>query len=67
MKCQNQHRMIIDWEGGLITDRPCINEASSSTVDSFGTLYLCSECYADDCKRILNSENLTLRKTEETS
>jgi len=67
MKCQNQHRMIIDWEGGLIADRPCINEASSATVDSFGTLYLCNECYADDRKRILNSENLTLRKTEEAS
>lgn len=58
--CQNQHRMIIDWEGGLITDRPCINPATTYTVDSFGMFYLCNECYESDCKRILNSDKLTL-------
>jgi len=59
--CQNQHRMIIDWEGGYITDRPCINPATKYTVDQIGIFYLCQECYEDDCKRKLDSD-LTLRK-----
>ena len=67
MKCQNQHKMIIDWEGGLISDRPCVNEATSWIIDSFGTLFLCNECYEDDFKRILNSENLTIEKTQDAT
>lgn len=61
-KCQNQHKMVIDWENGFITDRPCINEATGYIVDSFGVLHLCNECFEDDFKRILNSQDLTLEK-----
>lgn len=61
-KCQNQHKMIIDWEVGFITDRPCINDATRYIVDSFGILYLCNECFEYDFKRILNSQDLTLEK-----
>lgn len=60
-KCENQHRMIIDWESGLISDRPCINVATKYTVDNFGIFYLCEECYKEDCKRRINSDSLTLR------
>lgn len=60
MTCQNQHRMIIDWESGLISDRPCTNLATKYTVDTFGIFYLCDECYADDCKRRIDSDKLTL-------
>jgi len=60
IKCQNNHKMIIDWEGGLITDRPCINEATKYTVDSFGIFYLCEECYKEDCKRRIKSDAMTL-------
>lgn len=54
--------MVIDWESGFITDRPCINDATGYIVDSFGILYLCNECFEDDFKRILNSQDLTLEK-----
>ena len=60
MTCQNNHRMIIDWESGLISDRPCTNLATKYTVDTFGIFYLCDECYADDCKRRIDSDKLTL-------
>jgi hypothetical protein len=61
MKCQNQHKIIIDWEGGLIADRPCINEATKYIVDHFGIFYMCDECYKDDCKRIIQSEEMTVK------
>lgn len=60
MKCQNQHKMIIDWEGGLITDRPCINKATKYTIDSWGIFYLCEECYIEDCKRRIESDSLNI-------
>ena len=53
--------MIIDWESGFITDRVCLNTATKYTVDSFGIFYLCEECYAEDCKRRMETENLTLK------
>ena len=59
-KCENKHKMIIDWEGGYICDRPCINDATKYTVDNFGIFYLCDECYQDDCKRRLDSEWLSI-------
>jgi len=52
--------MIIDWEGGFITDRPCINIATTYTVDSIGIFYLCQECYKEECKRVIKSEVFTL-------
>jgi beta-phosphoglucomutase-like phosphatase (HAD superfamily) len=55
--------MIIDWEGGLIDDRPCINKATKYTVDSFGIFYLCDECYKEDCKRRMDSDSMTLKKS----
>lgn len=60
-KCENQHKMIIDWEGGYICDRPCFNYATKYTVDSFGIFYLCDECYEDDCKRRIKSDHITLK------
>lgn len=60
MKCQNQHKMIIDWEGGFITDRPCINKATKYTIDSWGIFYLCEECYIEDCKRRIESDSLNI-------
>ena len=59
--CQNKHKMIIDWEAGLVSDRPCINEATKYTVDNFGIFYLCEECYKEDCKRRMDSDHLTLK------
>ena len=60
-KCENQHKMIIDWESGYICDRPCVNAATKYIVDSFGIFYLCEECYKDDCKRRIDSDSLTLK------
>lgn len=60
-KCQNNHKMIIDWEGGYICDRPCVNDSTKYTVDNYGMFYLCDECYADDCKRRIDSQTLTLK------
>lgn len=60
MKCQNNHKLVIDWEGGTITDRKCVNIATKYTLDNFGIFYLCEECYQDDCKRRIDSEKLTL-------
>ena len=40
-KCENRHKMVVDWEAGLITDRPCINDATKYTVDNYGIFYLC--------------------------
>ncbi len=60
MMCENKHKMIVDWESGYIADRPCTNEATKYTVDNFGMFYLCDECYADDCKRRIKSEKMTL-------
>ena len=59
-KCQNQHKIIFDTEGGLIADRPCINEATGYIVDSFGILHLCSECYEDDFKRMIKSDKMEI-------
>jgi hypothetical protein len=47
--CQNKHKMIVDEEGGLIADRPCINTATQR----IGILNLCEECYRDDLKTLL--------------
>ena len=62
MKCQNNHKMVIDWEDGLITDQKCINDATKYTVDSFGIFYLCEECYINDCKRRIDSQKLTIKE-----
>ena len=43
IKCQNNHKMTIDWEGGIITDKKCTNDATKYTLDSFGIFYLCDE------------------------
>ena len=59
-KCENRHKMVIDWESGHICDRPCINIATKFTVDNFGMFYLCEECYKDDCKRRIDSEWLSI-------
>ncbi len=59
-KCENKHKMIVDWEAGHIADRPCINDATKYTVDNFGIFYLCDECYADDCKRRMDSEWMSI-------
>ena len=59
-KCENRHKMVIDWESGYICDRPCINIATKFTIDNFGIFYLCDECYADDCKRRMDSEWLSI-------
>jgi hypothetical protein len=59
-KCQNQHKIIVDTEGGLIADRPCINEANGYIVDSFGILHLCNECYEDDFKRMIKSDKMEI-------
>jgi hypothetical protein len=60
-KCENQHKMIIDWESGYICDRPCVDDATKYIVDSFGIFYLCEECYKDDCNRRIDSDSLTLK------
>ena len=52
--------MIIGWEGGMISDMPCIYGATKCTVDNFGIFYLCEECYKDDCKRRMDSEWLSI-------
>tara|TARA_B100000085_G_C18427629_1_gene465423 strand:- start:562 stop:771 length:210 start_codon:yes stop_codon:yes gene_type:complete len=59
-KCENNHKMVICWEGGYVTDRPCLNVATKYTVDNFGIFYLCDECYADDCKRRMDSEWMSI-------
>ena len=62
MKCENNHKVTIDWANGYIEEKPCENTATKFTVDSFGIFYMCDECYADDCKRRINSETMTLKK-----
>ena len=59
-KCENNHKIIIDWEAGLVSDMSCINNATKFTVDTFGIFYLCDECYSDDCKRRISSEWLSI-------
>ena len=59
-QCENKHRMIIDWESGLISERPCTDIATKYTVDNFGIFYLCDECYKDDCKRRIESERMSI-------
>ncbi len=63
-KCENNHKMIVDWEDGLVADRACINEATKYTVDNFGIFYLCDECYDDDCKRRMDSEWLSISEED---
>jgi hypothetical protein len=60
IKCQNNHKMVICWEGGYICDRKCTNVATKYTVDNFGMFYLCDECYKDDCKRRMDSEYMSI-------
>ena len=64
MTCQNKHKMIICWETGFITDRPCINKATKYKVDKYGIYYLCDECYKDDYKRKI-STNLTMKERDD--
>ena len=59
-KCENNHKMIIDWEAGHVADRKCFNDATKYTVDNFGIFYLRDECYSEDCKRRLDSEWLSI-------
>ena len=60
--CQNKHKLYISWEAGVVYEKHCINIATKFTVDSFGIFYLCAECYEDDCKRRIQSDNMTLKK-----
>ena len=60
IKCQNNHKMIIDWDNGTIYDQPCINLATKYTRDNFGMFYLCDECYKDDCKRRMDLDWKTI-------
>ena len=62
MICQNKHRVYISWEEGIVYEKPCVEIATKFTVDNFGIFYLCEECYKDDCKRRIESDNMTLRK-----
>tara|TARA_B100001094_G_scaffold286909_1_gene302061 strand:+ start:1816 stop:2025 length:210 start_codon:yes stop_codon:yes gene_type:complete len=62
--CENQHKMIIDWESGFIADRACTNIATKYTIDNFGIFYLCEECYKEDCKRRTDSEWLSISKED---
>ena len=59
--CQNNHKMFLDWENGIVYEKPCVSLATKFTVDSFGIFYLCDECYLDDCKRRMDSEKLTIQ------
>lgn len=58
--CENNHKIYISWETGTVYEKPCVNIATKYTVDSFGIFYMCEECYADDCKRRIDSDRLTL-------
>lgn len=60
MMCQNNHKIYISWEAGVVYEKPCVNIATKYTVDNFGIFYLCEECYKDDCKRRMNSEWLSI-------
>lgn len=62
--CENQHKMIIDWESGFIADRACANIATKYTIDNFGIFYLCEECYKEDCKRRTDSEWLSISEED---
>ena len=64
IKCENNHKMTIDWETGYISDSKCTNYATKYTVDNFGIFYLCEECYKDDCKRRIDSEWLSITQEE---
>ena len=59
-KCENNHKMVVNWEQGTISDKPCKNIATKFTVDNYGIFYLCDECYADDCKRRIDSEWMSI-------
>ena len=58
--CENNHKLFIDWETGTVYEKVCVSIATKYTVDSFGIFYMCDECYADDCKRRIDSDRLTL-------
>lgn len=60
-KCENNHKIIIDWEDGTVSDTRCDNVATKYTIDNFGIFYLCDECYTDDCRRRIKSETMTLK------
>lgn len=59
--CENNHKIYIGWETGTVYEKPCVNIATKYTVDSFGIFYMCDECYADDCKRRMDSHKLTIK------
>lgn len=61
-KCENNHKMVVNWGEGHISETVCTNDATRYKIDSFGIFYLCDECYEDDCKRAINSETMTLKK-----
>ena len=60
-KWENNHKMVVNWGEGYISEAVCTNDATRYKIDSFGIFYLCDECYEDDCKRIINSETMTLK------
>ncbi len=61
IKCQNTHKINIEWDKGYIYEEPCTNLATKYTIDSFGIFYLCDECYTDDCRRRIKSETMTVK------
>jgi hypothetical protein len=62
MLCQNKHLLFIDWENGIVYEKPCVDLAEKYTVDKYGIFYLCKQCHKDGCKRRIESKNLTLKK-----
>ena len=62
MLCQNKHRLYIEWDTGTVYEKPCVILAETYTVDKYGMFYLCKECHSEDCKRRIESSNLTLKK-----
>lgn len=62
MLCQNKHKLYIGWDTGTVYEKPCVNLAETYTVDKYGIFYLCKECHKEECKRRIQSSNLTLKK-----
>ena len=51
IKCQNNHKMIIDWDNGTIYNQPCINLAKIYRI-----ILVCSIC-AMNVIRMIAKEN----------
>lgn len=60
-KCENNHKITIDWEKGEIQEHKCTSIATNYTVDKYGIFYLCDECYREDRKRRIRSQYITLK------